>query len=81
MCPLPDQAHKERSVMRPLPSFLACVCALAGVATANVAATIATKGHASERDTARAILAGGITAAAAAGTIAASISAARRRFY
>jgi len=67
--------------MRPLPSFLACVCALAGVLTANVAATIATKGYATDRDVARVLLAGTITAASAAGTIAASISAARRRFY
>jgi len=81
MCSLPDQARTERSVMRPLPSFLACVCALAGVLTANVAATIATKGHASDRDTARVLLSGGITAASAAGTIAATIGAARRRFY
>jgi hypothetical protein len=54
---------------------------LAGVATANVAATIATKGHASDRDVARVLLTGSLTAASAAGTIAASISAARRRFY
>jgi hypothetical protein len=67
--------------MRPLPSLLACICGLAGIALADTCARIAARGHATDRDTACVLLTGSLTAAAAAGTIAASISAARRRFY